>query len=127
MVLAHQGYTYTEAELATLLQTIPLIGTAPEQAKAGLEFVGYQVLWFENARVEKLSQLIANNWPVILFFQAKDLPYGHSGLHAVVLIQIIKRSIVFLDPMLKAESRLSLATFQRIWSNLDCQGMVIWK
>src|SRR5262245_3571102 len=101
MVLAHLGETYQEAELATLLQTIPLIGTAPEQAKAGLESAGYHVLWFENATTEKLAQLLANNWPIILFFHAKDLPHGQGGLHASVLVQITTRSVVLLDPMLK--------------------------
>ena len=121
------GYSYQEQELAALFQTIPLVGTTPEQAKIGLESAGYHVLWFEYATVEKLSQLLANNWPVILFFHAKDLPHGQGGFHASVLVQITKRSLVLLDPVLTTEIKLSRETFQRIWSNLDCQGMVIWQ
>jgi ABC-type bacteriocin/lantibiotic exporter with double-glycine peptidase domain len=124
---AYLGQDVSEKFWASALRTVDGWGTLPEEAENALVKLGYSARWFENATVERLQQLLANNFPVILFLRAVDLPHGQSGLHAVVAINLNDHNVICLDPLLEQELWLELQTFQRIWSNLDCQGMVIWK
>lgn len=126
MVLAHHGEEYSEDELAQAFNPIPDFGTHPKNAVTGLEEMGYHALWFENASLERLIELLNNQWPIIVFVMAADLPHGHSGLHAVVVVGIEDKQIICLDPILMNESRFELSFFSYIWGKLDNQGLVIW-
>lgn len=88
---------------------------------------GYRVRWFEGATLERLEQLHANNFPVIAFLRAVDLPHGTGGLHGVVTVDLDEQSVICLDPGLEQELKLDLAMFLGIWSRLNNQGMVIWR
>ena len=126
MVLSHLGREHTEAELARVCGSIPFAGTSPEAAIEGLEQLGYRALWFENATLERLTSLLEQNWPVIIFLRATDLPHGQSGLHALVLQEIERGQVITLDPALGKEFRMKLNTFLSIWAKLGNQGMVVW-
>lgn len=126
MVLSHLGREHTEAELAYVCGSIPLVGTSPEAAIEGLEQLGYRALWFENATLERLTSLLGQNWPVITFLRAIDLPHGKSGLHAIILCEIEREQVVTIDPALGKEFRMPLNTFLSIWAKLGNQGMVVW-
>ena len=127
MILAYHQCEHTEDELAEAFNTIPFLGTQPDNVVAGLTALGYQALWFENATVERLLEMLAANWPVIVFVRAQDLPHGRAGLHAVVVTGIENQTVICLDPSLEEEWRPELATFIQIWGNLGYQGMVVWK
>jgi ABC-type bacteriocin/lantibiotic exporter with double-glycine peptidase domain len=127
MILAYHQSKHAEDELAEAFQTIPFIGTQPDNVVAGLAALGYQAFWFENATVERLLEMLAANWPVIVFLQAQDLPHGRAGLHAVVVIGIENQTVICLDPSLEKEWRPELSSFIQIWGKLGYQGMVIWK
>lgn len=88
MVLAYRGRKYSEQELVQALGTVRGLGTNPESAITGLESMGYHALWFENATLERLIDLLGHDWPVIVFLRAANLPHGRAGLHAVVMGQI---------------------------------------
>src|SRR5262245_46032996 len=127
MVLAYLGQDFSEQFLAAALRTAPGWGTLPEDTEDALTKLDYSVRWFENATIERLEQLLANNFPVISLLRAADLPHGRSGLHAVVAINIDERTITCLDPTLENELEVDLQTFLHIWSKMSCQGIVIWK
>lgn len=126
MVLAYRGKKHTERQIALVCQTLPPFGTQPEAVEEGLVQLGYHCRWFEGATVEKLRELLLHDWPVIIFVYATDLYHGGSGLHAVVLVEIVARKAVLLDPALKQTTKIDLKTFEIIWTNFGNQGMVIW-
>jgi len=100
MVLAYWGQEHTEEELAQAFDSVPLWGTRPEAVVTGLESLGYHGLWFENANLERLVDLLSHGWPVIVFLRASDLPHGRAGLHAVVVVGIEGESVICLDSKL---------------------------
>ena len=126
MVLVYWGQEHTEEELVRELGTVPIWGTQPDRAVAGLEGLGYHALWFENATLERLLDLLVQNWPVIVFLRAADLPQGRAGLHAVVVVGIEGEGVFCLDPHLDQELRFELSSFLKIWSHLGHQGLVVW-
>jgi ABC-type bacteriocin/lantibiotic exporter with double-glycine peptidase domain len=126
MVLAYYGKLYTEQELAFALQTVPLLGTLPENVAPALEEWGYHVRWFENGTIEQLTKLLAQRTPVIIYVRAADLPDGGNGLHALVLAGIDQRAVVLLDPTRKKDLRLAIKTFTQIWAKFGNQAIVIW-
>lgn len=91
-----------------------------------MEELGYHALWFENATFERLLDLLAQGWPVIVFLRATDLPHGRAGLHAVVVIGIEGEQVSCLDPNLDHELTLELFSFLKAWSSLGHQGLVVW-
>lgn len=127
MVLAFLGDDQPERKLALAFQTVPDWGTLPGNVETALTTWGYRVRWFENVMLERLEQLHANNFPVIAFLRAVDLPHGTGGLHAVVIVDIDEQSVSCLDPTLDHDLKLDLAEFLRIWARLNQQGMVIWR
>lgn len=126
MVLAYRGRDHSEQELAEALGTVRSLGTNPESAIKGLESLGYHALWFENATRERLADLLSQNWPVIVFVRASDLPHGRAGLHAMVLVNIGDGQVTCLDPSLDQPLILKLSVFLGAWKVLGNQGLVIW-
>ncbi len=126
MLLAHRGKAHAEDELAAVFGTVPVWGTRPEAVVSGLESLGYHGLWFENAGLGRLLDLLEHDWPVITFLRAADLPHGRSGLHAVVVIGIEDDAIVYLDSTVEKELRLGVSSFMDAWSGLGNQGIVVW-
>lgn len=126
MILAYHGHTHTEEELVQAFNTVPGLGTQPHHVVSGLQALGYHALWFERASMDRLKELLASEWPVIVFLRAQDLPYGQTGLHAVVLTGIREDRAIALDPTLDEELALDLTHFDEMWANLGRQGMVIW-
>jgi ABC-type bacteriocin/lantibiotic exporter with double-glycine peptidase domain len=126
MVLAYWGREHSEEELAQAFGTVPVWGTRPDRVVFGLEKLGYHALWFENATLERLLDLLAEGWPVIVFVRATDLPYGRAGLHAVVVIGVESERVTYLDPRLDREFSLELSSFLKAWSSLERQGLVVW-
>jgi hypothetical protein len=112
--------------LVQTLGTIRGLGTNPESAITGLESMGYHALWFENATLERLIDLLGHDWPVIVFLRAANLPHGRAGLHAVVLVGINDVQTICLDPNLDQPLALELSTFLSAWGILGSQGLVIW-
>lgn len=127
MVLAFHGFAHSETELAHAFRTIPPLGTQPDNVVSGLERIGYHALWFENGTIERLLELLAVNWPIIVFLRAQDLPHGRAGLHAVVIIGIENNQVITHDPSQTEPLHLELNRFAKMWANLGHQGMVIWK
>ena len=80
----------------------------------------------ENATLERLTDLLAHGWPVIVFLRAADLPHGHAGLHAMVLVAIADQQFICLDPSLDQPLILALSTFLSGWRNLGSQGLIVW-
>ena len=126
MILAYAGQDHTEDELSNAFNTIPMWGTQPEAVISGLETLGYHGLWFENAGLERLFDLLNHGWPVIVFLRAADLPHGRAGVHAIVIIGIENNDIVYLDPTVEKELHLDIHLFLVAWANLGNQGMVAW-
>jgi ABC-type bacteriocin/lantibiotic exporter with double-glycine peptidase domain len=126
MILAYYGAEYGEEEIVRYFHVFPRLGTAVESVVTGLRAMGYHALWFENASLERLAELLTHNWPVIAFFRAADLPHGRGGLHSVVVVGIENGKVVCLDPALDYESQYELSFFSLLWSKLDNQGMVLW-
>lgn len=127
MILAYFGHEHDEAELALTFKTIPFLGTQPDQVVSGLETLGYHALWFENATIERMKDILAVEWPLIVFLRAQDLPHGRTRLHALVIIGIEDDAIVCLDPTLADRLKISPSSFVSLWANLNYQGMVIWE
>ena len=126
MVLAYLGQEHSEEELSTACGTVPVWGTRPDVAVAGLERLGYHGLWFENANLERILDLLDQNWPVIVFVRAAELPHGRAGIHAVVVVGIEEKQVICLDPAPEVELRLPLSAFLEVWSGMGNQGMVVW-
>lgn len=126
IILAYRGHEIAEAELAQACGSVPIWGTLPLEAVSGLERLGYHALWFENANLERLITLLEQDWPVIVFLRAIDLPHGRAGVHAVVVAELDAGQIVCVDPILGEEIRFDLNVFLHAWSALDNQGMVVW-
>lgn len=126
MVLAYRGQFIEEADIAAACRTMPLRGTLPERAVEGVQELGYHALWFENADLVRLQDLINHDWPVIVFLRARDLPGGITGLHGVVVIDVAPKGVTVLDPQAGKRYTLGQGSFLSAWRALDAQGMVIW-
>ncbi|MDM8530706.1 C39 family peptidase [Anaerolineales bacterium HSG25] len=126
IVLAYRGKHHSETELAKICRTVPVWGTSPAMAVDGLEEFGYRALWFENATLERLFDLLAQDWPVIVFLRATDIPHGRAGLHAVVVSEWVSGEFLYVDPAQGEEKSLPLDDFIRAWATLGNQGMVVW-
>jgi predicted double-glycine peptidase len=126
MLLAYIGKAHSEQELAQLFGAVPFLGTLPDNVVTGLEKLGYHALWFENATIEQLIDLLAKNLPIIVFMRASDLPHGRVGLHAIVVIGIESNQVIGLDPMLDDALRFELSQFLHAWAGLGHQGIVVW-
>jgi len=126
MVLAFRGHYHTEAELAQAFNTVPLLGTLPENVASSLEGMGYHALWFENAALDRMRALLDHGWPIITLLRAADLPHGTAGLHAVVVIGLVGGEITFLDPAQTYKTTMKESDFVQAWSKLDHQGIVVW-
>jgi len=126
MILSFHGHDHAEAELARAFNTIPLLGTLPENAVSSLEEMGYHALWFENATLERLHFLLDHGWPIVSFLRAADLPYGTAGLHAIVIIGLANEEITFLDPAQTSKTTMKESDFVQAWAELDQQGIVVW-
>ena len=126
MVLAYRGKIHSESEIARACGTVILRGTRPEEAVEGVQKLGYRALWFENADLERLVNLIEHRWPIIVFLRASDLPHGKYGLHCVVVVGIDDERVLMLDPRLGAHFEFPVAEFLTVWQALNSQGMVIW-
>jgi len=126
MVLGYLGRTHDEAEIAEACDTVPMRGTNPANAIEGIQRLGYQALWFENADLKRLANLVENKWPVIVFLRADNLPHGRSGLHCVVVIGVTEQTLLMLDPALEAQFAMRFTEFLSAWQALDAQGIVIW-
>jgi ABC-type bacteriocin/lantibiotic exporter with double-glycine peptidase domain len=127
MVLAYRGQLIEEADVAAACRTTPLRGTLPERAVEGVQQLGYHALWFENADMARLQDLINHDWPVIVFLRARDLPGGGTGLHGVVVIDVAQKGVTVLDPQAGKRYMLGRGPFLSAWRALDAQGMVIWQ
>jgi hypothetical protein len=119
MILAFLGDEVSKQALAQGFDAIPGWGTRPDNVEQELQARGYFVRWFADGTLEKLQQLLANQFPVTLFFYAADLPRGRRGLHCAVLIEMTQRSVTLLDPSLRHEFKLNKQEFIGIWANLD--------
>jgi ABC-type bacteriocin/lantibiotic exporter with double-glycine peptidase domain len=126
IVLDYRGRSHTETELAQACGSTPIWGTLPSEAVEGLERLGYRALWFEDASLERLIGLLEQDWPVIVFLRAADLPQGRAGIHSIVLARLEAGKIVYVDPALGAEAHMKLSDFIHAWSALGNQGMVVW-
>lgn len=126
MVLAYLGKEHDEEAMAQAFGTVPVWGTRPEDVVTGLEKLDYHALWFENATLDRLLELLDHGWPVIVFLRAADLPHGRAGLHAVVMIGMEEDQIIYLDPALDREQTMELRAFLDAWSALGYQGLVVW-
>jgi ABC-type bacteriocin/lantibiotic exporter with double-glycine peptidase domain len=127
MVLAYRGQLVEEAEVAAACHTTPLRGTLPERAVEGVQQLGYHALWFENADLRRLQDLINHGWPVIAFLRARDLPGGGSGLHGVIVIGVADDGVAVNDPQAGKRYTISQGQFLAAWRALDAQGLVIWQ
>ena len=126
MILAFCGQHHSEAELVQAFNTIPLLGTLPENVISGLQAMNYHAIWFENATLDRLRALLDHGWPIITFLRAADLPHGAAGLHAVVVIGLAGGEITFLDPVQTYKTTMKESDFVQTWSKLDHQGIVVW-
>lgn len=126
MVLAYRGNWLEEAAIAAACGTVPLRGTQPERAVEGVQQLGYHALWFENADLFRLQDLIEHDWPVIVFLRSRDLPAGGHGLHGVVVTGVEDDNVIIADPQSNSRFPLSRKQFLSAWAALDAQGMVVW-
>ncbi len=126
IVLDYWGHESSEGELARACGSIPFLGTSPTDAVEGLEELGYRAIWFENATLERLIDLLEEEWPVIVFLRATDLPHGRAGLHAVVVSGLEGGQVMCVDPAIGQELHLTISNFVQAWSALGNQGMVVW-
>ena len=126
MLLAFRGRDHTKEELSHAFNTVPLLGTLPENVVSSLEGMGLHALWFENVTLDRLRSLLAYGWPIITLLRAADLPHGTTGLHAVVVIELAGGKITFLDPAHTNKTTMQESDFVQAWSMLDHQGIVVW-
>jgi len=127
MILAYYGQEYSEKALTQAFNTIPFLGTQPDNIVSGLETLGFHALWFENATIERVLEILDANWPLIAFVRAQDLPHGRAGIHAVVIIGMENDTIICLDPTLTETLHVNQSSFMSLWGNLGRQGVAIWK
>lgn len=124
--MAFRGQHHTETELAQAFNTVPLLGTLPENVVSGLEETGYHALWFENATLDRMRALFDHGWPIIALLRAADSPHDTAGLHAVVVTGLAGEEITFLDPARTSQTTMRESHFIQAWSKLDHQGIVVW-
>ncbi len=126
MVLAYRGKLIDEDDIAAVCGTTPHRGTLPERAVEGVQQLGYHALWFENADLSRLQDLIDHDWPVIVFLRSRDLPNGGRGLHGLVVVGVETDTVVVLDPQSVRRYAMTTRQFLSAWKALDTQGMVVW-
>jgi len=69
MILAYYGQEWDEETLAQTFNTIPFLGTQPDNVVSGLEKLGFHALWFENATMQRILDILAEEWPLIAFLR----------------------------------------------------------
>jgi ABC-type bacteriocin/lantibiotic exporter with double-glycine peptidase domain len=125
MVLAHLGITRSQAELARILGTHPVVGT-PYSRITRLRSIGVEIL-YRTGDLNDIARWLEQSLPVIVFVQLRELPYwdDHWAQHALVVVGLNKEVRV-LDPTRdKRVISIPRADFMLAWDEMDGAYAVI--
>lgn len=125
MVLTYLGITRSQAELARVLGTHPVLGT-PYSHIARLRSVDVEVL-YQTGDLSDIAHWLEQDLPVIVFVQMRELPYweNHWAQHALVVVGLDEKAQV-LDPACD-ERVISIprADLMLAWDEMDGAYAVI--
>lgn len=115
IALSHFGKNSSEAELATLANSTPEVGTEHEGMIIAAQKMGMHVCVKERGSVEELESIIAKEkLPIIVGW------FDVDGDHYSVVINITNDTIVLCDPGVDASERtISRELFPKIWFDFN--------
>jgi predicted double-glycine peptidase len=119
MVLAYQGITRSQTELAHILGTHSTVGTPHSRIKQ-LRSIGVEVL-YQTGDLNDIARWLEQNLPVIVFVQLRELPYwdDHWAQHALVVIGLDEK-VQVLDPARDEQSAsIPRDDFMLAWDEMD--------
>lgn len=101
-------------------------GTRFDLAAKYVRALGFEITHFKNGGLHDLFEYLAQAQPVIVALGAEHLPYANDRTaHAVVVNGLAGDEVIFIDPALGKETRLTSATFFRAWTARGCAGLVL--
>ena len=124
MVLAAMGLEISEEEAARRLKSYRF-GT-PAGNVRHLENYGFSVSYasIDEASLSRALQL--GRYPIV-FVAAEFLPGSEfAGFHAMVLVQIVGRELVMMDPAQpRGHTQITRDDFLLAWEEFDCRAAII--
>ncbi len=125
IVFEYYGIEIPEDKIEESCKTIKG-GTLLKNVENGIKKIGYNVLSVKQGTIDFLIECISHNLPVIVILKVSDLPYGHAGIHAVVVCGFENGKIIYVDPAVGEEVELKLEIFLIAWKSLGSRGFIIW-
>jgi len=125
IVLHYFGVDMSEESLAETCQT-NREGTSIEMAAQAMRLQNFEALELNDTDLFTLVEHIVKSQPVIVALDVGLLPYGETGMHAVVICGFANNEVQYIDPALGQEISLDLLTFFKAWDSLGRSGLVIY-
>ena len=128
MVMDYLGLAQSQESLAGLLKIVPFVGAPARNIR--LLASEKVAVTFEVGTLDRLSDWLRQDLPVIAFVQAGELPHwrGEQFQHTVVITGINDDLIWFLDPDAGPEQiSIPTAEFLLAWDELDNLYAVLMK
>ena len=130
MVLSYYGVGRTEAELARMCGTDPMIGTCDSALKAVAETLGFVVEIKTDGTINDIQEWLIKKVPVIVnWFSRGRVDYDSSEVpdgHFSVVVGMDDESIYLQDPEIGALRRLGRSDFIRVWFDFRGQYITGW-
>lgn len=125
VVFHRLGFVFSEAQICAACKTTAL-GTDQNEAADGITSLGFQATNLKGAAFNVIAQSIHRGIPVIVFLSVHDLPYGgYAGMHAVVVNDVGKNEVSFVDPARGEEIMVDFKTFLKAWQARGCRCLII--
>jgi len=124
IVLRHFGVDFSEELIAQVCNTSER-GTNIEEVAYGISGLGFKSFHFEEYGLPQLADYLDKNIPIIVALDVALLPYGDTGLHAVVVNELEGNEVAFVDPALGMNMSLPLFTFFKAWDSRGRCGLII--
>ncbi len=125
MVLQYYDHALPEENIASACQ-VNRRGTRFDLAAKYVRALGFAITHFKNGGLHDLFEYLAQGQPVIVALGAEHLPYANDRTaHAVVVNGLAGDEVIFIDPALGKETRLTSLMFFRAWTARGCAGLVL--
>lgn len=125
-ILYYYGFSYSEDQLATLLQSSYEIGTLPNNIIKFCRQLGFKVKAAHNMTMDQIKYYLNHKIPILVAFQAWNHSCDYTNIwdsgHYSVIIGIYKDLVIFEDPSILGRGYLQIDEFLRRWHDVDGYG-----
>jgi len=129
MVLAYYGIEQDEVTLTMLCGT-NLFGTAARQISSVAQQLGLAARYAYFETLAAITEALANRIPVLVAVDVGELyereEFKHQR-HMIVVVEVTETTVRFHDPLMQANSTVTLDLFERAWEAAKKEVIAIWR